>query len=140
MDKPKYLNHIPCPICGHHLNPKLHPNNADILQAYCPLCDKEWEIPISIRETIADLLHYPVDVCEGQKCGECDLLLTEHYDNCIKNILGRTADILICNNVTIQKFGDWHADAKGYVCSSCNNWSYYNTPYCPECGAKMTNS
>ena len=52
-------------------------------------------------------------------------------------------------HVTEVKFGDWTVEVdeeiktpwlkNRYCCSECGNWqSYGRTPFCPNCGAKMS--
>lgn len=139
--KPNFPHYMPCPKCGHHLNPKPHPDKPDVFYVYCPLCDDGWEIPLSDRQILTELLDYDVDFCENRDCNECQLNADGTSQKCVQYILGMMADYLIANGVGIQKNGEWRQDGvAGYICSTCNNWSANISPYCPECGAKMTNS
>lgn len=93
---------------------------------------------IELQKTVKDCpllfeLETPCSVCEWFEDGE--------YCN-----LGRVADHLIANGVTVQKKGEWkweyivtHGVAeKKAVCSLCGVPNkQYKPPYCPHCGAKM---
>lgn len=138
MSNSKFINYMPYPNCGHHLNPKPHPDKPDVFLAYCPLCDDGWELPLHDREVLAELLKYDVCNCSNKDCNLCDLGRDE--DACYEYLILKTAEYLIANGVGIQKNGEWRPESNGYICSACNNWSCCNAPYCPECGAKMANS
>lgn len=90
---------------------------------------------ISDEKIIENLLWH--DVCANKCCDSCKL--TQDEDACYSYLLSETAKHLVSNNVIIQKFGQWKQSANGYVCSVCNNWSRYDTYYCPECGARNQN-
>lgn len=68
--------------------------------------------------------------------------------DCVSGFAGSLADHLIANGVTIQKQGRWKERYVKltsceddvdiiYICSECEAHNFDESPYCPNCGAKM---
>ena len=65
---------------------------------------------------------------------------------CNKNYCSKTSCYLLrakAEDVAPVVHGKWQYvetdDEHFFLCSICNNKEYWESNYCPECGAKMTN-
>ena len=94
-----------------------------------------------MRERLIELIAESRQLCANailehcqEKCKYYDL------DDCCENLF---ADYLIENGVTIVEHGKWEVFGKRgeqgymYACSECSAKYDGQTPYCPNCGAKM---
>lgn len=81
---------------------------------------------------------------------DIDYILEHLPDNLpYKGVVKRVLIQAPAAHVTEVKFGDWTVEVdeeintpwlkNRYCCSECGNWqSYGRTPFCPNCGAKMS--
>ena len=54
--------------------------------------------------------------------------------------LEKFAEFLIANGVTVQRHGKWIMETwllHKVCCSECGGCTHGESPYCPNCGAKM---
>ena len=97
-----------------------------------------------MREKLIELIReakFDVDrICvERDWCDGCPAAYGE--GNCKEAYI---ADHLIANGVTIPKYGEWtgtylrNIGFWAYKCSECEEFSDYDSDYCPHCGAKMS--
>ena len=86
-------------------------------------------------------------VCNGIKCGECPFLIKVNTEKGSHLITDCKLEAFLHNLPSEERRGRWIRTGEDGYCSICNcdmpmykedwEWRYLETPYCPNCGARM---
>lgn len=81
------------------------------------------------------------DECRATGCSECKFRHGKKYYQMLLCLSERYAEKMIANDVAPVRHGRWILvdtdEEQFFICSECENKEYWESDYCPNCGAKM---